>query len=74
MGGMAALEIMRAAPDRVSRLLLCDTNTRADTAEQTTRRRTTNAAMLGTDDLAALAGPGTRIWSTRTQTRGFEMR
>lgn len=52
------MEIMRAAPDRVSRLLLCDMNARADTAEQTTRRRTTNAAMLGTDDLAALAGPG----------------
>lgn len=58
MGGMVALEIMRAAPDRVSRLLLCDTNARADTDEQTTRRRTTNAAMLATDDLTALAGPG----------------
>lgn len=58
MGGMVALEIMREAPDRVSRLLLCDTNARADTAEQIARRRITNAAMLGTDDLGALAGPG----------------
>lgn len=58
MGGMVALEIMRAAPDRVTRLFLCDTNARPDTAEQTARRRTTNAAMRGATDLAALAAPG----------------
>ncbi|KVC24620.1 alpha/beta fold hydrolase [Burkholderia pseudomultivorans] len=57
MGGMVALEIMRAAPDRVTRLFLCDTNARPDTAEQTANRQRTNAAMLATDDLAALAGP-----------------
>ncbi len=58
MGGMVALEIMRVAPGRVTKLLLCDTNARPETAEQTARRRTTNAAMLGAADLAALAAPG----------------
>ena len=57
MGGMVALEIMRAAPERVTRLALFDTNARPDTPEQTARRRATNAAMLGTADLAALAAP-----------------
>ncbi len=57
MGGMIALEIMRAAPERVTRLLLCDTNARADTPEQTATRRATNVAMLGATDLAALAAP-----------------
>ena len=54
---MVALEIMRSAPERVTRLMLCDTNARPDTAEQTERRRTTNAAMLGAADLTALAAP-----------------
>ena len=58
MGGMVALEIMRAAPERVAKLALFDTNARPDTAEQTARRRTTNAAMLGAADLAALAASG----------------
>lgn len=58
MGGMVALEIMRTAPERVTRLALVDTNARPDTPEQTARRRATNAAMLAADDLAALAGPG----------------
>jgi pimeloyl-ACP methyl ester carboxylesterase len=57
MGGMVALELMRAAPDRVTRLFLCDTNARPDTAEQAANRQNTNAAMLATDDLAALAAP-----------------
>jgi pimeloyl-ACP methyl ester carboxylesterase len=39
MGGYVALEIMRQAPDRVTRLALFDTGARADTAEQTRRRR-----------------------------------
>lgn len=39
MGGYVALEIMRQAPERVTRLLLMDTSTRPDTAEQTRRRR-----------------------------------
>lgn len=39
MGGYVALEIMRQAPERVSRLALLDTSARADTPEQTARRR-----------------------------------
>ena len=57
MGGRVALEIMRAAPARVTRLMLCDTNVRPDAAEQIARRRATNAAMLHASDLAALAAP-----------------
>jgi pimeloyl-ACP methyl ester carboxylesterase len=38
MGGYAALEIMRGAPERVARLPL-DTSARADTPEQTATRR-----------------------------------
>lgn len=48
MGGYAALEIMRQAPERVTKLALLDTGARADTAEQTTRRK----------DLIALADRG----------------
>lgn len=39
MGGYVALEIMRQAPERVSRLALLDTTARPDTSEQTARRR-----------------------------------
>ncbi len=39
MGGYVAQEIMRRAPERVSRLALLDTSARADTPEQTARRR-----------------------------------
>lgn len=39
MGGYVALEIMRQAPERVVRLALVDTSSRADTPEQTKRRR-----------------------------------
>lgn len=39
MGGYLAQEIMRQAPDRVSRLALLDTSARGDTAEQAARRR-----------------------------------
>jgi len=39
MGGYVALEIMRQAPGRVAALALLDTTARADTAEQTSRRR-----------------------------------
>jgi pimeloyl-ACP methyl ester carboxylesterase len=39
MGGFIALEIMRQAHARVSRLALMDTTARADTAEQSQRRR-----------------------------------
>src|ERR1700739_1310811 len=39
MGGYLAFEIMRHAPERVAKLALLDTGARADTAEQTERRR-----------------------------------
>lgn len=39
MGGYVALEIARRFPDRLSRLCLLDTSARADTEEQTRRRR-----------------------------------
>jgi len=39
MGGYIALELMRQAPERVAKLALLDTAARADTAEQTERRR-----------------------------------
>lgn len=39
MGGYVAQEVMRQAPERVSKLALLDTSPRADTPEQTTRRR-----------------------------------
>ncbi|HTZ79344.1 MAG TPA: alpha/beta fold hydrolase [Stellaceae bacterium] len=39
MGGYVAQEVMRQAPERVLRLALLDTNSRADTPEQTARRR-----------------------------------
>lgn len=39
MGGYVALAVMRLAPARVTRLCLLDTSARADTAEQSRRRR-----------------------------------
>ncbi|HKX09797.1 MAG TPA: alpha/beta fold hydrolase, partial [Stellaceae bacterium] len=39
MGGYVAQEMMRQAPDRVEKLALLDTSARADTPEQTARRR-----------------------------------
>lgn len=39
MGGYVAMEIMRQAPERVERLALLDTSARADTPDQTQRRR-----------------------------------
>lgn len=39
MGGYIAMEVMRRAPERVTRLMLLDTSARADTAEQTANRR-----------------------------------
>lgn len=38
MGGYVAMEIMRRAPERVTKLALLDTSARADTEEQTQRR------------------------------------
>ena len=39
MGGYVAQEMMRQAPERVAKLALLDTSARADTPEQTARRR-----------------------------------
>ena len=39
MGGYAALAVLRAAPERVSRLALLDTTARADTSEKSERRQ-----------------------------------
>lgn len=39
MGGYIAMEILREAPHRVTRLALLDTNARADTPDQSERRR-----------------------------------
>lgn len=39
MGGILAMEILRQAPDRVTRLALLDTNPRAETAEAQARRQ-----------------------------------
>jgi pimeloyl-ACP methyl ester carboxylesterase len=39
MGGYVAMEIMRQAPARIARLALMDTSARADTPEQSRRRR-----------------------------------
>jgi len=48
MGGYIALEIMRQAPERVAKLALLDTGSRADTPEQTQRRhRLIEMAMSG---------------------------
>lgn len=40
MGGYIALEMLRQAPKRITRLALLDTSARADTPEKTNRRRT----------------------------------
>jgi pimeloyl-ACP methyl ester carboxylesterase len=48
MGGYVALEVVRQAPQRVARLALLDTSARADTPEQSQKRR----------ELIALAGRG----------------
>lgn len=39
MGGYVAMEVLRRAPDRVTRLMLLDTSARPDTDEQTANRR-----------------------------------
>src|SRR5205085_6603929 len=39
MGGYIAFEIMRQAPERVAKLALLDTGARAETAQQTERRK-----------------------------------
>lgn len=57
MGGYISLEIMRQAPERVSRLALLDTTARPDTSEQTAQRRLTlEEARTGDFNSTALAG------------------
>jgi pimeloyl-ACP methyl ester carboxylesterase len=58
MGGYLAFEIMRQAPQRVVKLALLDTGARADTPEQTERRRVLMAqakAGSGTGSLLEIA-------------------
>jgi pimeloyl-ACP methyl ester carboxylesterase len=58
MGGYLAFEIMRQAPQRVAKLALLDTGARADTPEQTERRRVLMAqakAGSGTGSLLEIA-------------------
>jgi pimeloyl-ACP methyl ester carboxylesterase len=47
MGGYIAFEIMRSSPERVARLALLDTSARADTSEQSDRRRAQIALARG---------------------------
>jgi pimeloyl-ACP methyl ester carboxylesterase len=54
MGGYVAQEIMRQAPERVSRLAILDSSARADTPEQTARRRS-HIDLARKDDVAAVA-------------------
>ncbi|WP_348532537.1 alpha/beta hydrolase [Rhizobium sp. E27B/91] len=49
MGGYVALEIMRQAPERVSKLALLDTSARPDTQEQVAQRRGMLAQAKGGD-------------------------
>lgn len=54
MGGYVALEVMRQAPDRVSRLALLDTQARPDTAESAARRRALMATAARDGGLAGV--------------------
>jgi len=55
MGGMVALEMMRAAPHRVSHLALVDTSARPDTVRQRLWRRVSNAVVRAVPDFRSLA-------------------
>jgi pimeloyl-ACP methyl ester carboxylesterase len=56
MGGYVAMEVMRRAPERVSRLMLLDTTARPDLPEQTeNRRRQMDLAEAGKFDQVAPA-------------------
>lgn len=57
MGGYVAQEIMRQAPERVSHLALLDTSARADTPEQTKRRRD----LIALSDLGRFRGVTPRL-------------
>ena len=55
MGGMVALEVMKLAPERVTRLALVDTNARPDTLAQKVYRRAANLAVRALGDFQILA-------------------
>jgi pimeloyl-ACP methyl ester carboxylesterase len=55
MGGMVALQIMKIAPRRVTRLALIDTNARPDTIMRKTIRRLSNIAAATTSDFGKLS-------------------
>jgi pimeloyl-ACP methyl ester carboxylesterase len=55
MGGMVALEMMKAAPERVTQLALVDTNARPDTFRQKIYRRLANAVVGISKDYGRLA-------------------
>lgn len=61
MGGMVALEIMRAEPGRVKALAIVDSNAFPDTPEQAEQRRRTIAAVRAGVDLRA-AGEASLAW------------
>ncbi|OYQ34194.1 alpha/beta hydrolase [Niveispirillum lacus] len=61
MGGYVAFEIMRRAPERVTRLCLVDTSARPDTAEQRQRRE----AMLKLARIGKFRGMSPRLLSTQ---------
>jgi pimeloyl-ACP methyl ester carboxylesterase len=55
MGGYLAFEIMRQAPERVTRLALLDTSARADSEDQTANRRKAIANVESGGDYRTLA-------------------
>lgn len=55
MGGMVALEVMKVAPNRVTRLALVDTNARPDTLAQKAYRHSANLAVGVLGDFRTLA-------------------
>jgi pimeloyl-ACP methyl ester carboxylesterase len=57
LGGYVAFEIMRAAPQRVTRLALMNTSARPDTGDQAARRRTN----LNSLDVGAFKGVTPRL-------------
>ena len=61
MGGMVALEIMRAAPERVTGLAIVDSNAFPDAPEQAEQRRRTIAAIRAGVDLRG-AGQASLAW------------
>lgn len=58
MGGYVALEVMRQAPERVTRLALLDTSARADTPAQTERRH----ALIAQAEAGDFAGVKAALW------------